>query len=59
VGDNCIIGMGAIVLDGAVIPPNCIVGAGSLVMPRKTYRAHGIGGRRASGLPSVRDHPVP
>ena len=37
VGDNCIIGMGAIVLDGAVIPPNCIVGAGSLVPPRKTY----------------------
>jgi carbonic anhydrase/acetyltransferase-like protein (isoleucine patch superfamily) len=37
VGDNCIIGMGAIVLDGAVIPKNCIVGAGSLVPPRKTY----------------------
>jgi carbonic anhydrase/acetyltransferase-like protein (isoleucine patch superfamily) len=37
VGDDCIIGMGAIVLDGAVIPRNCIVGAGSLVPPRKTY----------------------
>jgi carbonic anhydrase/acetyltransferase-like protein (isoleucine patch superfamily) len=37
VGDNCIIGMGAIILDGAVIPKNCIVGAGSLVPPRKTY----------------------
>jgi carbonic anhydrase/acetyltransferase-like protein (isoleucine patch superfamily) len=37
VGDNCIVGMGAIVLDGAIIPPNSIVGAGSLVPPRKTY----------------------
>ena len=31
VGDFCIIGMGAIVLDGAVIGSNCIVGAGALV----------------------------
>jgi len=37
VGANCIIGMGAIVLDKAVIPPNCIVGAGALIPPRKTY----------------------
>ena len=37
IGNNCIIGMGAIILDGAVIPPNSIVGAGSLVPPRKTY----------------------
>ena len=31
VGDLCIIGKGAIVLDGAVIGSNCIVGAGALV----------------------------
>ncbi|MDP2915459.1 MAG: gamma carbonic anhydrase family protein [Candidatus Aminicenantes bacterium] len=37
IGDNCIIGMGAVILDGAVIPRNSIVGAGSLVPPRKTY----------------------
>lgn len=37
VGDNGIIGMGAIVLDGAVIGPNSIVGAGSLVPPGKSY----------------------
>ena len=37
VGDNCIIGMGAIVLDGAVIPRNSILAAGSLVAPRKTF----------------------
>ena len=37
IGPRCIIGMGAIVLDGAVIPPHSIVAAGSLVPPRKTY----------------------
>ena len=31
VGDNCLIGMGAIVLDDAVIGDNCVVGAGALV----------------------------
>ena len=31
VGDNSLIGMGAIVLNGAVIGRNCIVGAGALV----------------------------
>lgn len=31
VGDNSLIGMGAIVLDGAVIGKDCIIGAGSLV----------------------------
>ena len=31
VGDNCVIGMGAIILNGAVIGSNCIVGAGALV----------------------------
>lgn len=31
VGDNCLIGMGAIILNGAVIGDNCMVGAGALV----------------------------
>lgn len=31
VGDNCVIGMGAIILDGAVIGEGCLVGAGALV----------------------------
>ena len=31
VGDNCVIGMGAIVLDGAVLGEHCLVGAGAVV----------------------------
>ena len=31
VGNNCIIGMNASVLDGAVIGDNCIIGAGAVV----------------------------
>lgn len=31
VGDNCLIGMGAILLDGCEVGDNCIVGAGALV----------------------------
>jgi carbonic anhydrase/acetyltransferase-like protein (isoleucine patch superfamily) len=33
VGDHCIIGMGAILLDQSVIGDRCIVGAGALVTP--------------------------
>jgi len=32
IGNNCLIGMGAIILDGAKIGNNCIIGAGSLVL---------------------------
>lgn len=31
--DNCIIGMGAILLDGAIIEEDCLVGAGAVVSP--------------------------
>ncbi len=37
VGDNCLIGMGAILLDGCRISNNCVVAAGALVPPGKTY----------------------
>lgn len=30
-GDNCLVGMGAIILDGAVLGDNCLVGAGAVV----------------------------
>lgn len=35
IGDNCLIGMGAIILNKAVIGDNCIIGAGSLVTQGK------------------------
>ncbi len=34
IGDNVLIGMGAIVLDGAKIGDNCIIGAGAVVKER-------------------------
>lgn len=35
IGDYCLIGMGSVVLDGAVLAPRAMVGAGSLVPPGK------------------------
>lgn len=37
VGDNCLIGMNATILDGAKIGKNCIVGAGALVTENKSF----------------------
>lgn len=37
--DNCLIGMGAIVLDGAHIAKNSVVAAGSIVSPGKKFPA--------------------
>ncbi|MDI6846264.1 MAG: gamma carbonic anhydrase family protein [Candidatus Saccharicenans sp.] len=37
IGNNTLIGMGAIVLDRAIIPDNCLVAAGALVPPGKTF----------------------
>lgn len=31
IGNNCLIGMGSIILNGAVVGDNCIIGAGSLI----------------------------
>jgi carbonic anhydrase/acetyltransferase-like protein (isoleucine patch superfamily) len=39
IGDNCLIGMGAIVLNGARIGDNCLVGAGALVTENKSFPA--------------------
>jgi carbonic anhydrase/acetyltransferase-like protein (isoleucine patch superfamily) len=35
VHDNCLIGMGATIMDGAVIHPYTLIGAGSLLTPNK------------------------
>lgn len=35
VGDDCLIGMGSIIMDGAIVQSRVILGAGSLVAPNK------------------------
>lgn len=35
IGDRCLIGMGAIILDGAVIEDDCMIAAGSIIGPGK------------------------
>jgi len=42
IGDNCLIGMGAIVLDGAEIGKESIVGAGALVTQHKKFPPHSL-----------------
>lgn len=37
VGNNCLIGMGSIIMNKAVIGNNCIVAAGALVTERKQF----------------------
>jgi carbonic anhydrase/acetyltransferase-like protein (isoleucine patch superfamily) len=37
IGDNCLIGIGAIILNGAKIGKNCLVGAGALITEGKEF----------------------
>lgn len=39
IGNECLIGMGTIILDDAVIPDHVMIGAGSLVSPGKTLES--------------------
>ncbi|MBI5660466.1 MAG: gamma carbonic anhydrase family protein [Nitrosomonadales bacterium] len=39
IGNECLIGMGSIILDDAVIPDRVMIGAGSLVPPGKTLES--------------------
>lgn len=39
IGNECLIGMGSIILDDAVIPDHVMIGAGSLVPPGKTLES--------------------
>ena len=39
VGNDCLIGMGSTIMDGAVIEPYTLVGAGSLITPNKTLES--------------------
>ncbi len=42
VGDDCLIGMGAIVLNHAKLGPGCIVGAGAVVSEGKVFPARSL-----------------
>lgn len=42
VGDRCLIGMGAIVMDGAILEPEVMLGAGSLVTPGKKLETRSL-----------------
>jgi carbonic anhydrase/acetyltransferase-like protein (isoleucine patch superfamily) len=48
IGNNCLIGMGAILLDGCTIGDNCIIGAGTLVKQHQNIPA----GSLAVGAPA-------
>ncbi len=37
IGDDCLIGMGALIMDDSVIAPFCLVAAGSLIPPGKIF----------------------
>lgn len=42
VGDNCLIGIGAILLNGSVVEDNAIVAAGSVVPPGKVVKSNSL-----------------
>ena len=48
IGNSCLVGMGAIVLDGAVLEDHCMVGAGALV----TGKTHAPAGTLLLGNPA-------
>lgn len=54
VGDEVLIGIGAIILNGAVVPDGCLIGAGALVAEGKHLEPDslylGVPARRARGL---------
>ncbi len=54
IGDRCLIGMGSIVMDGAVVEDDVLLGAGSLVSPGK----HLESGHLYRGSPAQRIRPL-
>lgn len=39
IGDRCLIGMGALIMDGAIVEPDVMLAAGSLVSPGKRLKS--------------------
>lgn len=59
IGNNVMIGMGAIVLNGANIPDGCLVGAGSLVTQNSTFEKDSlIIGSPAKAIRKVKDNEI-
>jgi len=54
IGDECLVGMGSIVMDDAVIQPRVMLGAGSLVSPGKVLES----GFLYVGRPAVKVRPL-
>ncbi len=42
VKDNCLVGMGSILLGGSIIEEECLVGAGALISPGKSFPARSL-----------------
>jgi carbonic anhydrase/acetyltransferase-like protein (isoleucine patch superfamily) len=54
IGNDCLVGMGSIIMDDVVIPDQVMVGAGSLIPPGKTLES----GYLYVGRPAVRVRPL-
>ena len=54
IGNECLIGMGSIIMDDAVIPDRVMIGAGSLVAPGKVLQS----GMLYMGRPAVAVRPL-
>ena len=63
IGDNCLIGMGATLLDNAVVPSGCIIAANALVLsnaswsPIRSMRASRQEGQGGDAPAARGDHP--
>jgi carbonic anhydrase/acetyltransferase-like protein (isoleucine patch superfamily) len=54
IGNNCLVGMGAIVMDRVVVEPGVMIGAGALVPPRKVLES----GYLYTGSPARQARPL-
>ena len=54
IGDDCLIGMGATILDNAVVPPGCIIAANALVLSNARLEPDSV----YAGVPAKKDKDV-
>ena len=55
IGDDCLIGMGATILDNAVVPPGCIIAANALVLSNARLEPDSV----YAGVPAKKVKDVP